>query len=234
MKKEKTLSENLFDLIKIFGFIIIVSLPLSLIMIASSLSTNSPIYIDVLISIILLALILFIIKLTLNYYRNVSKKQLLTLSKKDVLKDILYLLAIRIIVVILTIASSTIFKSDTTSNDQLLLDFGKNTSLPYFIAFILCIIIIAPLFEELVFRGIFPELFFQNKYKNLTMIVSSAIFASLHGFDNIISFSMYFLMGLILYLAYQRKGNLSDSILVHALNNSIGAIALIVMYFTIS
>lgn len=234
MKKEKTLSENLFDLIKIFGFIIIVSLPLSLIMIASSLSKNSPIYIDVLISIILLALILFIIKLTLNYYRNISKKQLLPLSKKDVLKDILYLLAIRIIVVILTIASSTIFKSDTTSNDQLLLDFGKNTSLPYFIAFILCIIIIAPLFEELVFRGIFPELFFQNKYKNLTMIVSSAIFAFLHGFDNVISFSMYFLMGLTLYLAYQRKGNLSDSILVHALNNSIGAIALIVMYFTIS
>ncbi|URZ87724.1 CPBP family intramembrane glutamic endopeptidase [Floricoccus penangensis] len=233
MKKEKTLSENLFDLIKIFGLVIIASLPMTTVLIASTASKSFPSYINWIIAFMIIAFISLIIRLLLNYYKNISGMSLHPFSKKDILKDILYLVALRVIVRVLSLANSIIFHNSSSSNDKTLFDMINNISLEYFIVFILSLAVFAPFMEELIFRGIFTSLFFQNKYKTLTIVISSIGFALIHGFDNIISFSMYFLMGLTLYLAYQRRWNLADSILVHALNNSIGAVVLTLTYFNI-
>ncbi|OFI47064.1 hypothetical protein BG262_01680 [Floricoccus penangensis] len=233
MKKEKTLSENLFDLIKIFVLVIIASLPMTTVLIASTASKNYPSYINWIIAFMIIAFISLIIRLLLNYYKNISGMSLHSFSKKDILMDILYLVAFRVIFRVLSLANSIIFHNSSSSNDKILFDMINNISLEYFIVFILSLVVFAPFMEELIFRGIFTSLFFQNKYKTLTIIISSIGFALIHGFDNIISFTIYFLMGLTLYLAYKRRWNLADSILVHALNNSIGAVILTLIYFNI-
>ncbi|MBO0409538.1 CPBP family intramembrane metalloprotease [Enterococcus hulanensis] len=57
-----------------------------------------------------------------------------------------------------------------------------------------------------------------------------------HGFDNVITFSMYFAMGLTLYFAYDRRKNIKDSILVHVLINGfimmISFISYLILYFS--
>ncbi|MGX7776291.1 CPBP family intramembrane glutamic endopeptidase [Streptococcus pluranimalium] len=80
-----------------------------------------------------------------------------------------------------------------------------------------------------IFRGFFGRYFFKNNRKWLKLIVSSSIFALLHMFYPI-KFIMYFLLGAIFYLAYARRENIVDSIVVHLLNNGLLVIVSVVNY----
>ena len=44
---------------------------------------------------------------------------------------------------------------------------------------------------------------------------------------------MYTSMGMVFYLAYSRRGNIKDSMMVHMIHNSIIGIAILVGYFYI-
>ena len=75
-----------------------------------------------------------------------------------------------------------------------------------------------------VFRGItlprnFKETLFMKYRFWLPFIISSIIFSSQHLSTNIFSYAIYFLMGCVLYLAYNRRRNIKDSMMVHMLNN---------------
>ena len=90
---------------------------------------------------------------------------------------------------------------------------------------------VAPYLEELTFRGIFKESLFSRHFFWTPLILSSVIFSANHASTNLISFLMYALIGVVLYLAYQRRGNIKDSIMVHMLNNGVASITLIIMIF---
>ncbi|WP_027622921.1 CPBP family intramembrane glutamic endopeptidase [Clostridium lundense] len=90
------------------------------------------------------------------------------------------------------------------------------------------IVIIAPVFEEILIRGIILEGFL-NKYKALTaIIVSSLIFGIIHL--NIPQFINATLLGLFLAIIYYKTKSLILCIVSHALNNIL-AIALIFVNF---
>ena len=67
----------------------------------------------------------------------------------------------------------------------------------------------------------------------LPLIISSVVFSSQHLSTNIFSFGLYFLMGCVLYVAYDRRRNIKDSMMVHMLNNSITTIPLFLVYLYI-
>ena len=88
---------------------------------------------------------------------------------------------------------------------------------------ILSITIMAPLVEELLFRGAIQGHLLRIGMKPLyAILVSSLVFGVVHG--NPIQIPFAFSFGLILGWLYYRTGNLAISIIGHFINNSIACI----------
>ena len=96
--------------------------------------------------------------------------------------------------------------------------------------FVATIAFIAPIMEELIFRGFGTAFFFKNNQKVLPAIVTSVVFTLPH-ITQLTEFPIYFALGLVLYLSYARRGNIKDSMLVHILNNLPMAIILLLAMF---
>lgn len=157
-------------------------------------------------------------------YKKVSHDLPVQWTSKDIMKDIGLFLAMRILVTLISIS----FISGQTKNDTAIASFiPKDKSSLYFILFVLILMFVGPILEELVFRGILINLFFKDQFKWLAILVSGLVFSSMHLSDSVASFLLYFLMGAIFAFAYTRKRNIRDSILIHILNNMLAAYALL-------
>ena len=148
------------------------------------------------------------------------------MSWKDVGIILLFYLAGRVIAVAGTVINQLVSGNQMSMNDQAI--FGltagiKEGFLPFTICFLLAIGIIAPIIEELVFRGLASQIFFSGGNKWLAAIVTSLIFGILHA-TNLIEWIMYTSLGVVFYLAYARRRNIKDSILLHMINNIPSAI----------
>lgn len=81
------------------------------------------------------------------------------------------------------------------------------------------VVIIAPVVEELIFRGIIMHGFMRNYPKFIAIFFSALLFALFHL--NPWQFSATFILGLLLGWVMVRTRNIFLSILIHALNNFI-------------
>lgn len=100
---------------------------------------------------------------------------------------------------------------------------------PYdFLFVVILAIVVAPLVEELIFRGVVMNYFF--KYSRLAWInisLSAVLFGLFHVFQafNVFDFLQYAAMGAILATVYKRTRQLQYSVLLHALNNTVAMVA---------
>ena len=138
----------------------------------------------------------------------------------------LFYLAGRVIAVAGTVINQLVSGNQMSMNDQAI--FGltaglKEGFLPFTICFLLAIGIITPIIEELVFRDLASQIFFSGGNKWLAAIVTSLIFGILHA-TNLIEWIMYTGLGIVFYLAFARRRNIKDSILLHMINNIPSAI----------
>ena len=78
-------------------------------------------------------------------------------------------------------------------------------------------VIVAPLIEEIYFRGVILPVLVRRWGWLIGAVVSSALFAVLHFQPNVIIFT--FLLGLFLSLMYMRLKSIVPGILLHMLNN---------------
>ena len=85
----------------------------------------------------------------------------------------------------------------------------------------LSVIIISPLFEELVFRGVFLNRLKLNFPILFSILISSLIFAALHSFGNITSAFIFAISMAILYI---KSNNIFVPVLAHILNNILAEI----------
>lgn len=97
---------------------------------------------------------------------------------------------------------------------------------------IINIIIMAPLCEEIFFRGfIFSKL--RSVHKPIIAILLSSLFFSIvHG--TFVQQSTVWVNGIVYSYFYYKTGNLRMSILAHFLNNLISSIPLVLFYFNIA
>jgi len=167
-------------------------------------------------------------------YEIVKKR----LNKRDIGINILWFIVLRIAVLIFSLLIMQIYGEEQSTNDELLMknliDI-EHLTLPIIISlivFFVAITFIAPYLEEHVFRGIFKETVFNKMTLWSPMLISSAVFSINHASNNIITFLMYMSMGIVLYLVYNRRKNIKDSIMVHMLNNAVASITMIIMIFT--
>jgi membrane protease YdiL (CAAX protease family) len=93
---------------------------------------------------------------------------------------------------------------------------------------IVTICIVVPIMEELVFRGWLYSKIAQTKLGNIgALILSSIIFTIIHTqYDNIITLFIILSLGLLLGFARYKTNNISYSIAIHILFNSLATITL--------
>ena len=95
------------------------------------------------------------------------------------------------------------------------------------------VVIFAPLTEELTFRGMLARYVFPQqdnvKQTALFLLVSTVLFALAHFPTSPQQFLVYSALGLSMGLAYISKGRLAYSIALHALNNLIGFLMILML-----
>ncbi|HYY05136.1 MAG TPA: CPBP family intramembrane glutamic endopeptidase, partial [Candidatus Limnocylindria bacterium] len=79
-------------------------------------------------------------------------------------------------------------------------------------------VVLAPVFEELVFRGLLFGTLRRRLGPAAAALVSAAVFALAHGYG-VIGFAAVFWSGLLWAWAYERTGSLAPSIAAHAVDN---------------
>ncbi|MBV6881523.1 type II CAAX endopeptidase family protein [Epilithonimonas ginsengisoli] len=95
------------------------------------------------------------------------------------------------------------------------------------VALVIMTVILAPILEEILFRGVIMKGMINNKVAPATaIIVSALIFGAVHF--NPWQFAGAFLLGLVLGLVYYKTKSLLMPILLHAFNNLLSA--LMMMY----
>ena len=183
--------------------------------------------------VVLTALVVWVIR---SYYlRHTYEASKQSFNKKDVGINVLWFIGLRVLVVIFSYLMLWAYGDSVSENDKaLMLSLEKINHIDLklaiaLIVFFIAITFVAPYLEELVFRGIFKETLFSKFTLWLPLLLSSAIFSMNHASANIIGFIMYMLMGGVFYLAYRRRGNIKDSMMVHMLNNALASGSLIIM-----
>ncbi len=89
------------------------------------------------------------------------------------------------------------------------------------------VVILAPICEEIVYRGFIFRYLNERVSFGLAIALSSAVFASLHF--NLYSFLPLFTLGIALCIVYKLSGNIVSSIIIHLLFNLVN---LVMIYFT--
>ena len=111
----------------------------------------------------------------------------------------------------------------TTANQASLMEeFQRGNAL----LFPIMLGVLAPIAEEIIFRGIIPLKIFKG-YEGWGYIVGGLLFALFHGPTNIMSFVIYGGSSVILTLLAYRTRRLEASIAVHMLNNGLPAILML-------
>ena len=119
--------------------------------------------------------------------------------------------------------------NDPSVNQQIAIDLTLSQPLFSFFA----VVIFAPLTEELIFRGMLARYLFpkqdNSKQTLIFLLVSSLLFALFHFPGDVQQFFVYFSLGFSLGLAYISRKGLVYSISLHALNNLVGFLMILML-----
>lgn len=80
-------------------------------------------------------------------------------------------------------------------------------------------IIVAPVGEELLFRGVLYGFIKQRGHPRLALWISAVLFAAVHG--NAVGFLFFIFLSMILVALYEQTGNIFTPVLLHALFNAV-------------
>ncbi|BAN75625.1 conserved hypothetical protein [Lacticaseibacillus casei DSM 20011 = JCM 1134 = ATCC 393] len=92
--------------------------------------------------------------------------------------------------------------------------------------FIISMVIVTPIVEELVFRGMVFSLFFNSNQAWIKIMLSALLFSSGHESNTIFGFLMYAFTGIVLGFVYWKSGKLQNSIALHAVINMVAVLAI--------
>lgn len=153
----------------------------------------------------------------LVYLNNMKDINLKDLFKWKNIKTILILVIImRVVALGFTFIGVKMY-GDVSLNDQAIIDYINGLTSIEMIEFFIYKNFWGPIREEFVYRYVIIGNI--GKMSKLSIIISSALFSSIHAAGNLWYWMMYFLMGLILAIAYYKTERIDICIAVHMLNN---------------
>ena len=130
-------------------------------------------------------------------------------------KQLLLFIGIFLLTVLVSISYHAFFSVVSGASAQHL----EKTSNGLSLSFIVNVTVLAPIHEELLFRGLLQGAVFDNSW--IGLVLTSSLFSFMHGPYDVPSFFYYLLGGLLLGFAYKKSQNLWVSTLVHMFYNSL-------------
>lgn len=119
---------------------------------------------------------------------------------------------------------------DGVEPQQLVTLFQEGGDVSALVLLVLVAIVLAPIVEEIIFRGCIYRFFKSKMTIFAAQAASGVIFALMH--DNLLSFLPLILVGIVLAKVYEKTGNLSVAIWFHAFFNSFSLIMLFITSFS--
>jgi len=112
----------------------------------------------------------------------------------------------------------------TTENEQIMYDLYETSVWPAL--FWISVIVFAPVFEEVLFRGFLFEGFRQSRLGAIGAIsITSVFWALLHAFQySLINVGWILFMGIVIGIVRLKTKNLWNTIIIHALVNAVATI----------
>ena len=153
---------------------------------------------------------LLVTSLSVAYARKFDMISFGMLSKKQ----LLLFIGIFLLTVLVNIGYHAFFSVASGASAQHLEEASKGLSL----SFIVSATVLAPIQEELLFRGLLQGAVFDNSW--LGLVLTSSLFSFMHDPYDIPSFCYYLFGGLLLGFAYKKSQNLWVSTLVHMFYNA--------------
>ena len=102
------------------------------------------------------------------------------------------------------------------------------TNVPTGLISMLCVVVVAPIFEEVLFRGKIFSVLFATLSPLLSALASALLFGGMHG--NVAVALEAFLVGIVLSYIYILKGSIFAPILLHIMNNIVAYVMMIFKY----
>lgn len=96
--------------------------------------------------------------------------------------------------------------------------FSRDLPLGLIVLMLLTAVVIAPVTEELLFRGLIYRFLKSRLSARMAMVISSVAFGAVHG--NMLAFIPLTFLAMILTRSYERSGSLKVPILIHAFFNA--------------
>ena len=153
----------------------------------------------------------------LAYLNNMKDINLKDLFKwKNIKKIIILVIIMRVVALGFTFVGAKIY-GEVSLNDQAVINYMNGLTSIETLEFFIYKNLWGPIREEFVYRYVMIGNI--GKMSKLSVIISSALFSSIHAAGNLWYWIMYFLMGLILAIAYYRTERIDICIAVHMLNN---------------
>ncbi len=120
----------------------------------------------------------------------------------------------------------TMFHLNLQTNDQVILQQSKEAPLTTY-ATLIASVLVAPICEETFFRGFVFAGFLNRMPVALAILLSSLLFAIAHA--DLGSFAVLFFIGLALAFVRWRTRSIWPGILLHLLNNGVGALVIVLI-----
>ena len=140
--------------------------------------------------------------------------------KKITGKNVRFILAAYVVMIlakgILLTLMTKFYHQTISANDQAINSLVTDKTA---LLMTILVVVVVPITEELLYRGVFTRFFFKNQ-PFWQVAISGVIFGLMHSSTNFISTLVYVTMGWILAYVYVHTRNLSNSLTLHILNNA--------------
>lgn len=128
---------------------------------------------------------------------------------------------------ILSTFNQLIYHQTETANNAALGQLMGHNSLVTSV-FVFSGIILSPIAEELIFRGMLTNMFFKVGNTWPKVILSGLVFSAGHASTNPVSFLIYAFMGMVFAYVYLQTRDIRNSMAIHMINNAIAMVVLLV------
>ena len=119
-------------------------------------------------------------------------------------------------------------------NHMPIIEIMFDSKLPSWAMFVICIeaVILAPIAEELIFRGVLFSTLRNNLSFALSALISAVLFSLLHG--NYLSFLPIAVLAFVFSWIYEKTNNLAYPIILHSIYNTVSLAMLLSLKFVIN
>ncbi|CAK8054740.1 CPBP family intramembrane glutamic endopeptidase [Eupransor demetentiae] len=124
----------------------------------------------------------------------------------------------------------------TSTNQELISKTFSYSGFYSVIAMAITLVLVAPIIEELLFRGLFLAYFDSKKHWWIGVVTSGLLFGLAHivssgvRLASLVDWIMYAILGGALAFVYKRTRHISNDILIHMMQNSIATLSLLITF----